>query len=285
MTTPGAFPTAGAPAPAPQTAGAPAPAPQTVGAPVPALQTRGLRKEFRGLLAVDGVDFSLRPGARHALIGPNGAGKTTLVNLISGHLRASAGELFLGGQNITRRPEHRRTRLGLVRTFQINQLFRHLTVLENVLMAVSEHAGASRNLWRPMGRNEALVDEALAILASVGLQDDALRRVGELPYGRQRVLEIAVALGLRPHVLLLDEPTAGVPSGESGALLEVVLSLASDMAILIIEHDMEMVFRFAERITVMLNGRILREGTPPEIAADETVRAVYLGEGDHGRLL
>ena len=257
----------------------------TAGAPAPALQTRGLRKEFRGLVAVDGVDFTLRTGARHALIGPNGAGKTTLVNLISGHLRATAGELFLGGHNITHRPEHRRTRLGLVRTFQITQLFRKLTVLENVLMAVSERAGASRNVWRPTGRHDALVDEALAILASVGLRDDALRRVGELPYGRQRVLEIAVALGLRPRVLLLDEPTAGVPSGESGALLDVVLSLASDMAILIIEHDMEMVFRFAERITVMMNGRILREGTPPEIAADETVRAVYLGEEGHDRAL
>ncbi|HEX9842302.1 MAG TPA: ABC transporter ATP-binding protein [bacterium] len=252
---------------------------------VPALETRGLRKEFRGLLAVAGVDLVLQPGTRHALIGPNGAGKTTLVNLISGHLKASGGELFLYGENITRRPEHRRTRLGLVRTFQINQLFRQLTVLENVLLAVSQRTGASRNLWRPLGRYEALADEALAILASVGLEDDALRRVAELPYGRQRLVEIAVALGLRPRVLLLDEPTAGVPSGESEPLLEALRALGRDLAILIIEHDMEMVFRFAERISVMMNGSLLREGTPAEISADAAVREAYLGEDDHVRSL
>jgi branched-chain amino acid transport system ATP-binding protein len=249
----------------------------------PALETRGLRKAFRGLVAVAGVDLVLRPGTRHALIGPNGAGKTTLVNLISGHLKASAGRLYLHGQDITRRAEHRRTRLGLVRTFQINQLFRRLTVLENVLLAIAERTGAGRNLWRPLGRYGDLADEALAILAGVGLQDDALRRVGELPYGRQRVVEIAVALGLRPRVLLLDEPTAGVPSGEGQPLLEALRALGRELAILIIEHDMDMVFGFAERISVMMNGSLLREGTPAEISADAAVREAYLGEEGHER--
>lgn len=246
----------------------------------PALRTQGLRKNFRGLLAVGNVDFELAQGARHALIGPNGAGKTTLLNLISGHLRPSAGELFLNGRNVSKLPEFQRTRLGLARTFQINQLFRGLTVLENVLAAVSEHHGQSWNFWHPAGKKGALVDEVFALLDSVGLENDALKPVAELPYGRQRLVEIAIALGLRPKVLLLDEPTAGVPSSESHLVLDLIERLDASLSLLIIEHDMDIVFRLARRITVMANGSILTEGSPEEIAGDEAVRAVYLGEGN-----
>jgi branched-chain amino acid transport system ATP-binding protein len=249
---------------------------------VPALETRRLSKAFRGLVAVNGVDFRLEPGARHALIGPNGAGKTTLVNLITGHLPAGGGSLFLHGADITRLPEHRRIKRGLARTFQINQLFRRLTVLENVLAAVAERTGAARDAWRPLAGHSALLDEAYAVLQAVELHPDALKAVHELPYGRQRVLEIAIALALRPRVLLLDEPAAGVPAAESRHVLDVVASLTGDIAVLIIEHDMRVVFRFARRVTVMMNGSILREGTPEEIAADAQVRAVYLGESGDG---
>lgn len=257
------------------------PAAESSPAAIPALQTRGLGKSFRGLIAVDRVDLSIAKGARHALIGPNGAGKTTLVNLICGHIKATTGDLLIHGRPATHLPEHRRTKLGLARTFQINQLFRQLTVMENVLSSVSERSGASRGFWRSIGSDSALVDECCALLEMVGLLDDALRPVAELSYGRQRLVEIAITLAQRPSVLLLDEPTAGIPAGESRQVLEVIDTLSDEITVLIIEHDMEMVFRFAKRITVMMNGAILKEGSPDEIAADAEVRAVYLGEGGY----
>jgi branched-chain amino acid transport system ATP-binding protein len=243
-----------------------------------ALEIRGLDKNFGALTVARDIRLELPRGARHALIGPNGAGKTTLVNLITGVLRPSGGAILLDGHDITALPQAERTRRGIARTFQINQLFRGLTVLENVYLAVAERTRAAQRLWRPAGAEREVIDQALAQLESLRLADDALKLVRELPYGRQRLVEIAIALAQHPRVLLLDEPAAGVPSSESHLILDVIGGLDPDIAILIIEHDMDVVFRFASRITVLVAGSVLTEGTPHEIRADARVRAVYLGE-------
>jgi ABC-type branched-subunit amino acid transport system ATPase component len=243
-----------------------------------ALEIRDLNKNFGALTVARDIRLELPKGARHALIGPNGAGKTTLVNLITGVLRPSGGSILLDGHDITSLPQADRTRRGIARTFQINQLFRGLTVLENVYLAVAERVGASHRLWRPAGAEREVIDQALAQLEALRLADDALTPVRELPYGRQRLVEIAIALAQHPRVLLLDEPAAGVPSSESHLILDVIGALDPDIAILIIEHDMDVVFRFASRITVLVAGAVLTEGTPHEIRADARVRAVYLGE-------
>ena len=242
-----------------------------------ALETRGLRKSFGALDVARDIDFRLPVGARHALIGPNGAGKTTFVNLVTGRLKPSAGTILLAGADVTALSPEKRVKRGLGRTFQINALFDGLSVVENVLLAVSERHGAAGDMLRFAGSRSDLVDEAEALLERLGLADHAARPVRELPYGQQRLVEIAIALGLDPTVLLLDEPAAGVPSAESGLILDIVEGLGRDIAVLIIEHDMDLVFRLAERITVMVQGAVLVEGTPEEIAADPRVRAVYLG--------
>jgi branched-chain amino acid transport system ATP-binding protein len=246
--------------------------------PDPALETRGLCKSFGALTVADHIQFKLEHGVRHALIGPNGAGKTTFVNLITGLLAPSAGHVLLGGQDVTRLPQAARVKRGLGRTFQINTLFRDMTVLDNVALGVAERHGVGARLWRPANAHAEVREEAHALLAGLGLGDDASRRVLDLPYGKQRLVEIAIALGLRPTVLLLDEPAAGVPSLESHRILEALDRLPAHIAILIIEHDMDLVFRFAHRITVLVQGEVLCEGTPPEIADDPRVRQVYLGE-------
>jgi ABC-type branched-subunit amino acid transport system ATPase component len=243
----------------------------------PALEIRGLRKSFGGLAVATGIDLRVERGSRQALIGPNGAGKTTLINLISGALAADAGEVYLDGLDITRLPQHARARLGLARTFQINQLFPRLTVVDHVALALGEREGSGRRFWRPLGADSGLLDEAFALLDQLGLGAHALATVGALPYGRQRLIEIALALAARPKVLLLDEPAAGVPAAESHLILDAVAALPTEIAVLIVEHDMDVVFRFARRITVMAGGGILTEGTPAAIAADKRVRAVYLG--------
>jgi ABC-type branched-subunit amino acid transport system ATPase component len=245
----------------------------------PALQISGLNKNFGALQVARDINFSLRKGARHALIGPNGAGKTTFVNLITGALRPGSGTIHLAGSDITGLTQAQRSRRGLARTFQINQLFRGLTILENIAMAIAERNGASRSLLRPLGRHSEITDEAIELLQRLQLQQVALKPIRELAYGQQRLVEIAIALAQRPQVLLLDEPAAGVPSSENRIILDVIEALSDDISIMIIEHDMEVVFRFAERITVLVSGSVLTEGTPDEIAADEQVRAVYLGEG------
>jgi branched-chain amino acid transport system ATP-binding protein len=255
---------------------------------VPALEIRGLNKNFGALQVARDVDLQLERGARHALIGPNGAGKTTLVNLITGVLKPSAGRVLLDGVDITWLSQAKRSRRGIARTFQINQLFRGLTVLENLYLAIGERERACDHMWRPAGAERAVVHEALDRLDALRLGDDALKLVRELPYGRQRLVEMAIALAQRPNVLVLDEPAAGVPSSESHLILDVVGALDPDIAILIIEHDMDVVFRFAKRITVLVAGSVLTEGPPQEIMADERVRAVYLGtqagrEARHGR--
>jgi len=246
-----------------------------------ALEVQGLNRSFGALQVARDIDLALERGARRALIGPNGAGKTTLVNLITGVLRPSAGTVLLDGADITSLSQAERARRGLARTFQINQLFRGLTVLENLAMTIGERDGNCNNLWRPAGVKRAVIDEALDHLASLRLVDDALKLVRELPYGRQRLVEIAIALAQKPRVLLLDEPAAGVPSSESHLILDVVAALDPDIAILIIEHDMDVVFRFAKHITVLVQGAVFTEGSPAEIQANEQVRAVYLGEESH----
>jgi branched-chain amino acid transport system ATP-binding protein len=243
-----------------------------------AFEAQGLCKSFGALAVASDITFRLEPGARHALIGPNGAGKTTFVNLVTGALAPSAGRILLGGSDVTALSQAQRVKRGLARTFQLNTLFRGLSVLENVCMAISERLGVAGDIHRPAGSRRAVMDAAYAALQRLGLADDAARLVRELPYGRQRLVELAVALGLEPKVLLLDEPAAGVPSTESGIIIDVIESLPQDIALLIIEHDMDLVFRLARRITVLVQGAILVEGTPPEIAADPRVREVYLGE-------
>jgi branched-chain amino acid transport system ATP-binding protein len=241
------------------------------------LETRGLCRNFGALDVARDVGIRLDAGARHALIGPNGAGKTTLVNLLTGLLRPSRGQVLLGGEDITDLTQAGRVKRGIARTFQINQLFRGLSVLENVYIAVAERMGVATSMLRPAGRRRDVIDHAMRLLETMKMADEAGRRVAELPYGRQRLVEIAIALGLEPRVLLLDEPAAGVPSAESHIILDAIAALADDIAVLIIEHDMDLVFRFAERITVMVGGEIFAEGTPAEIAANRDVRAVYLG--------
>ena len=242
-----------------------------------ALETRGLSKSFGALVVARGIDFRLPVGARHALIGPNGAGKTTFIDLVTGRLAPSAGQILLAGTDVTSLSSEKRVKRGIGRTFQITALFPGLSVLENVLLAVRERQGAADDMLHFAGSRRDLVEESEALLERLGLADHAARTVRELPYGQQRLVEIAITLGLKPKVLLLDEPAAGVPSTESGLILDIVESLGRDIAVLIIEHDMDLVFRLAERITVMVQGAILVEGTPQEIAADPRVRAVYLG--------
>ena len=248
----------------------------------PVLETRDLFKSFGALEVARNINFRLDSGARHALIGPNGAGKTTFVNLITGALKPNNGSIHLDGTDITNMAQHERVKHGLARTFQINALFSGLTVLENVYLSVAERRGVGSRMWSALGSNREVIDEAAELIERLKLADEALRPVKELPYGRQRLVEIAIALGLKPHVLLLDEPAAGIPSAEHGILLDVIDSLSEDIAVLIIEHDMDVVFRFARHITVLVSGGVLCDGTPDEISNDERVRQVYLGETHHG---
>jgi branched-chain amino acid transport system ATP-binding protein len=248
----------------------------------PVLSTRGLDKSFGSLVVAKDIAIELPKGVRYALIGPNGAGKTTLINLITGMIQPDVGHIFLGDEDITRLGPEQRVRRGLVRTFQINSLFPNLTALEAVTLAVCERRGDARTWWLPVASYRDAIDEAHAILTSLFLARVAHRLTRELAYGQQRLLEIALALATRPKVLLLDEPAAGVPRDESSELFSAINSLSQDITILFIEHDMNIVFKLASRIIVMVGGRILTEGTPDEISADPRVREVYLGGAHHG---
>jgi branched-chain amino acid transport system ATP-binding protein len=248
----------------------------------PRLQTQALSRNFGALKAVQNIDFALEPGARHALIGPNGAGKTTFINLLTGLLPPSQGRVLLGGRDITATGQAERVKLGVARTFQINRLFRGLSVLENVSMSIAERRGVASSMLAPVGRRTDLIAEAIELLQRLKLADVASHRVSELPYGRQRLVELAITIGLKPDVLLLDEPAAGVPSAESHIILDAIEALPLDIAVLIIEHDMDVVFRFAKRVTVMVGGAIFASGTPREIEANAEVRAVYLGQATRG---
>jgi branched-chain amino acid transport system ATP-binding protein len=248
----------------------------------PALATRKLSKSFGSLAVAREIDLTLPVGARYALIGPNGAGKTTLINLMTGMLAPNGGEIMLGGDDITGLSPQARVRRGLARTFQINTLFPGLNALEAVTLAVCERRGIAHRFWRNIAEHREAIEEAYAILARLRLGDACYQPTRELPYGRQRLLEIALALATRPKVLLLDEPAAGVPQEESGEIFEAVAGLSDELALLFIEHDMHVVFRFATHIIVLVGGTIFTEGSPAEIAADPGVREVYLGERKHG---
>jgi branched-chain amino acid transport system ATP-binding protein len=218
---------------------------------MPILETIGLEKRFGGIVATNNVSIKVDKGARHALIGPNGAGKTTLINLLTGVLRPTAGAIILEGREITALAPYRRVRRGMARTFQINQLFLNLSPLETI---------------------------GLAVVERFRLGDVMHQRTATLPYGKQRLLEIALAFACRPKLLLLDEPAAGVPEGERQELLTTITALPADVTVLLIEHDMDLVFSFADRISVLVNGGLFVDGKPEEVARDERVKKVYLGE-------
>ena len=247
-----------------------------------ALRTQGLSKRWGAFNAVSDVSLTFTPGARHALIGPNGAGKTTFINLLTGVFPPSAGEVFLGEENISGLLQYERVKRGMTRTFQINTLFPGLTVLESVVLAICERQGRAGVWYRTVAQQREAADEANALLDTLHLTAERNETTRNLAYGKQRLLEIALALATRPKILLLDEPAAGIPSGESAELFTVIAKLPRDVTILFIEHDMDLVFRFAERITVLVAGKVLTEGTPAEIAADPRVKEVYLGEAQHG---
>ncbi len=246
------------------------------------LQTLGLQKSFGSLPVARDVSIALPQGARHALIGPNGAGKTTLINLITGQLSPDAGRIELNGADVTHAPVPERVRRGLTRTFQINTLFPDLTPLDAVTLAICEREGVAGQFWRPLAGHGAAIDEGFEILTRLKLGHVATRPTRTLPYGAQRLLEIALALATRPRVLLLDEPAAGVPKDESAALFEVIAGLPADISVLFIEHDMDIVFSFATRIIVLVAGGVLLEADPAAVRSDPRVREVYLGQGAHG---
>ena len=247
-----------------------------------ALETRGLVCRFGGLIATDNVSLTLAPGARHALIGPNGAGKTTLVNLLTGMVKPTSGQVLLEGEEVTALSAHARVRRGLSRTFQINQLFPDMTPAEQLCLAVSERLGRGKSWFGIAGADTAIAGEVEDLLRRFGLLDVMDLPTRTLAYGRQRLLEIALALASHPRVLLLDEPAAGVPEGERADILAALAALPAEVTILLIEHDMDLVFRFAERISVLVAGRLLMEGSPTEVAGDPRVREVYLGADAHG---
>jgi branched-chain amino acid transport system ATP-binding protein len=245
---------------------------------MPILETIGLEKRFGGITAAQGVSLAVEKGARHALIGPNGAGKTTVINLLSGVLRPTAGRIMLEGRDITAVTPHRRVRLGMARTFQINQLFPDLTPLETIGLAVAERLGTGADWWRLVGSKAAVTAEIVEIVERFRLADVMHERTAILPYGKQRLLEIALAFACRPRVLLLDEPAAGVPEAERHELLATIAALPREVTVLLIEHDMDLVFSFADRISVLVNGTLFVDGAPEEVARDPRVKAVYLGE-------
>ncbi len=246
------------------------------------LETRALSHRFGAIQVTRDVHFRLEAGSRHALIGPNGAGKSTFINLLTGVLRPTSGTVMFKMRNVTGMDQAQRVRMGLARTFQINQLFRQLTVLENVCLAVAERVGAGWKQFRPMGCRTDILREAMGVIETVQLSNVANVKVSELAYGRQRLVELAIALGLKPEVLLLDEPAAGVSSSESHLILNAIDLLPATMGVLIVDHDMELIFRFASRITVLVGGAIFAEGTAKEIAANPDVAKVYLGQSAHG---
>jgi len=242
------------------------------------LETLGLQKQFGGIAAVRDVSLRIEKGARHALIGPNGAGKTTVIDLLSGVKRPTSGRIRLEGIDITDLEPHRRTRLGIARTFQINQLCPALTPAESLGLVSSERVGAGVDWWRTAGTKPQIVEEIAGLLESFHLADAASERTAMLPYGKQRLLEIALAVACRPRVLLLDEPAAGVPQTDRRELLATIASCSEEVTILLIEHDMDLVFDFADRISVLVNGAVFAEGTADEVARDPRVKSVYLGE-------
>jgi branched-chain amino acid transport system ATP-binding protein len=249
----------------------------------PALAATRLTKSYGGVRVTNHVDLTLEVGARHALIGPNGAGKTTLVGLLSGALAPDAGRVLLHGRDVTVLSPAARVKLGLVRTFQVNSLFPGLSIFQNVFLAACERRNVSAAMLRTAARQRDAAADAWRALESLGLQNDAAKTIVEIAYGRQRLVEIAIALVLEPKVLLLDEPAAGIPSAELPALLAAVGGLADEIAILMIEHDMQIVRRFARTVTVLADGAVLESGAPEAVMNSPKVRSVYLGKSGHAR--
>jgi branched-chain amino acid transport system ATP-binding protein len=244
------------------------------------LSAQGLVMRFGGITATNNVTLNLQRGARHALIGPNGAGKTTLINLLTGVLQPTEGRITLEGHDITRLAPHQRVKRGMVRTFQINQLFDSLTPLQTLALTVSQQNGLGSKWWQPLGHGKQVAERCEQLLEQFHLTEVMNQPTHVLAYGKRRLLEIAIALACQPRVLLLDEPVAGVPAGEREELLQTVAALPADVSVLLIEHDMDLVFSFATRITVLVNGTVLTEGDPAQIASDPQVKAVYLGHGE-----
>jgi branched-chain amino acid transport system ATP-binding protein len=247
-----------------------------------ALRTRQLTKVFNGTPVVSDVDFEMKVGSRQALIGPNGAGKTTFINLLTGNLPPTKGDIWVNERDVTRLPADRRVKSGLARTFQINSLFRELSVIEHVQFAVAERMGIGARMIGGRTLKRETAEMAYDILESLKLETTAMSPITQLSYGRQRLVEIAIALALQPSVLLLDEPAAGVPPADSHAVFELIERLPSDVSVLFIEHDMKLVARFAQRISVLVAGQIMVEGSPQEIASNSFVRDIYLGHRHHG---
>jgi branched-chain amino acid transport system ATP-binding protein len=244
----------------------------------PLLALRGLTKRFGGLTATDGVTLDIAPGEIHALIGPNGAGKTTLIHQISGALPPDHGSVTFGGREITRLAMHERVAAGLVRSFQVTNIFQRFSVLDNVALAVQAGIGSSMGFWRPVAREAALFAEARELLARIGLADKAASTAATLAHGEQRQLEVGLALATRPKLLLLDEPLAGMGPEESERMVQLVAGLARTCTILLVEHDMQAVFRLATRISVLVSGRIIASGAPDDVRRDSEVRRAYLGD-------
>lgn len=252
--------------------------------PTPALRVEGLSRHFGSLKAVDEVSFEVAPGSRHAVIGPNGAGKSTLFALVAGALRATSGSVWLHGDDVTSLTEHGRARRGLVRTFQHSSLFLTATARENVLLALQRRHGIQARPWGAVRRRRALLEEADAVLERLFLHHRAGQAAGALSHGERRQLEVAVALATSPSVLLLDEPAAGMSPADTQAFREIVLGLPSDVTVLLVEHDLDLVFGVADRVTVMQLGRHLLTGDPDEVRASDAVQKAYLGAEDTSEL-
>ena len=245
------------------------------------LDVRAVSKHFGGVYALNNASLSVARGQVHALIGPNGAGKTTLIHVLSGALPLNGGQVVFDGADLVKRPMHERVTLGLARSYQITNIFTRLTVLDNVAMAVQSRArdwGTSFSFWKPFSLDSAIIDEAHALLAQVSLTGMATRLGGQLSHGEQRSLEVALALATKPKLLLLDEPMAGMGSEESERMVELIEHLAQRVTILLVEHDMDAVFRLADRISVLVGGTVIASGSPEAIRADAEVRRAYLGD-------
>jgi branched-chain amino acid transport system ATP-binding protein len=249
--------------------------------PKPLLEVSDVSKHFGGVYALNGASLSIEAGEVHALIGPNGAGKTTLIHVLSGALRPDQGTLFFDQSDLLRQPMYKRVALGLARSYQITNVFSRLSVLDNVTMAVQSRVrdwGSSFSFWKPFALDSAIVDEAHALLAQVALGDLGARRADQLSHGQQRCLEVALALATRPKLLLLDEPMAGMGPDESARMLDLIERLAQQVTLLLVEHDMAAVFRLADRISVLVGGRVIASGEPEHIRSNVDVRRAYLGD-------
>jgi branched-chain amino acid transport system ATP-binding protein len=242
------------------------------------LEVRGLTKRFGGIVAVDAVNLSVQAGEVHALIGPNGAGKTTLIAQVSGSLAADAGEIYFQGEELTAKPQHARVRAGLARSYQITSIFRRFSVLDNLALAVQARSGSSLSFWRPVAGEKALFDEAASIAAQINLQGKLNSISGTLAHGEQRALEVGLALATRPKLVLLDEPMAGMGPEESQRMIGLIQRIRASVTVLLVEHDMDAVFRLADRISVLVTGRVIASGAPADIRLDPEVKRAYLGD-------